>query len=150
MASLLKPTKNAKRPIALRASKRHWTGFTLIEIMIVVAIITLLAVIAMPNFFRARKRAQAARIIDDLRALSSAVDQYAIEFGKTKGESITLDQVRPYVKTHTVLYETGKDVFGHDYQSDFTVDGNIVTPVGTWAALSDVTDLEFWSPFTLQ
>jgi hypothetical protein len=39
---------------------------------------------------------------------------------------------------------------GHDYQSDFTVDGNIVTPVGTWAALSDVTDLEFWSPFTLQ
>ena len=38
-------------------------GFTLVEIMIVVAIIALLASIAVPNFLRARKRSQAARIL---------------------------------------------------------------------------------------
>ena len=52
-------------------------GFTLVEIMIVVAIIALLAAIAVPGFLRARKRSQASRIINDLRLIDSAVDQYA-------------------------------------------------------------------------
>ncbi len=42
-------------------------GFTLVEIMIVVAIIALLAAIAVPGFLRARKRSQASRILNDLR-----------------------------------------------------------------------------------
>ena len=50
-------------------------GFTLVEIMIVVAIIALLAAIAVPNFLRARKRSQAARIMDDLRMIDNAIDQ---------------------------------------------------------------------------
>jgi type II secretion system protein G len=132
------------------STHKYRKGFTLIEIMIVVAIIALLAVIAMPNYFRARKRAQAARIMDDLKALSSAVDQYTIEFGKTPGQVLSLDQIRPYVKTHTVLYESGKDVFGHDYQASYVVDDPISTPSGTWDALSDVTDVEYWSPFVAQ
>ncbi len=57
-------------------------GFTLVEIMIVVAIIALLAAIAVPNFLRARKRSQATRILEDLRILDSATDQYAIETNK--------------------------------------------------------------------
>ena len=48
-------------------------GFTLVEIMIVVAIIALLAAIAVPGFLRARKRSQASRIINDLRLIDSAV-----------------------------------------------------------------------------
>ena len=54
-------------------------GFTLVEIMIVVAIIALLAAIAVPGFLRARKRSQASKILNDLRMIDSAVDQYAIE-----------------------------------------------------------------------
>ena len=54
-------------------------GFTLVEIMIVVAIIALLASIAVPGFLRARKRSQASRILNDLRLIDSALDQYAIE-----------------------------------------------------------------------
>src|SRR5438552_17501922 len=54
-------------------------GFTLVEIMIVVAVIALLAAIAVPGFMRARKRSQASRIMNDLRIIDSAVDQYAIE-----------------------------------------------------------------------
>ena len=54
-------------------------GFTLVEIMIVVAIIALLAAIAVPGFLRARKRSQASRILNDLRMIDAAVDQYALE-----------------------------------------------------------------------
>ena len=60
-------------------------GFTLVEIMIVVAIIALLASIAVPNFLRARKRSQATRILEDLRLLDGAMDQYAIETNKISG-----------------------------------------------------------------
>ena len=58
---------------------RDRAGFTLVEIMIVVGIITLLAALALPGMLRARKRAQASRIKDDLRLIEAAVDQYAIE-----------------------------------------------------------------------
>ena len=60
-------------------------GFTLVEIMIVVAIIALLASIAVPNFLRASKRSQATRILEDFRVLDSATDEYAIENNKTSG-----------------------------------------------------------------
>ena len=50
--------------------------------MIVVAIIALLAAIAVPGFLRARKRSQASKIINDLRLIDSAVDQYAIEMAR--------------------------------------------------------------------
>ena len=60
-------------------------GFTLVEIMIVVAIIALLAAIAVPGFLRARKRSQATRILNDLRMIDAAVDQYAIETNRATG-----------------------------------------------------------------
>ena len=62
-------------------------GFTLVEIMIVVAIIALLASIAVPNFLRARKRSQATRILEDLRQLDSATDMYAMENIKQQGRT---------------------------------------------------------------
>jgi prepilin-type N-terminal cleavage/methylation domain-containing protein len=139
-----------KRESAALSCCARRRAFTLVEIMIVVAIIALLAVIAMPNYLRARKRAQAARIIDDLHALESGMDQYTIEFGKTRGQVITLNQIRPYIKSHTVLYETGSDVLGHSYDPTYIVDSPINTPSGTWASMSDVTDVAFWSPFALQ
>src|SRR3989441_814768 len=69
------------------AAKSH-KGFTLVEIMIVVAIIALLAAIAVPGFLRARKRSQASRILNDLRMIDSAVDQYAIETNRKTGDVV--------------------------------------------------------------
>ena len=68
-------------------------GFTLVEIMIVVAIIALLAAIAVPGFLRARKRSQASRILNDLRMIDSACDQYAIETNRKTGDSVGVASV---------------------------------------------------------
>src|SRR3954470_13457457 len=96
-------------------------GFTLVEIMIVVAIIALLAAIAVPNFLRARKRSQATRVLEDLRMLDSAVDQYAIETNKQTGANPTFADLKNYIKAGTVLYTSGTDMFGNSFGT-FTVD----------------------------
>jgi prepilin-type N-terminal cleavage/methylation domain-containing protein len=61
-------------------------GFTLVEIMIVVAIIGLLAAIAIPNFVKARESAQTKSCINNMRQIDGAVDQYALEAGLTTGD----------------------------------------------------------------
>src|SRR5437868_13278616 len=112
-------------------------GFTLVEIMIVVAIIALLAAIAVPGFLRARKRSQASRIINDLRLIDSAVDQYAIETNKTSGQTVNTADWTNYLKKGTNLYATGKDIFGNPYGVQ-TVDALPKVPSATKTALSDV------------
>jgi prepilin-type N-terminal cleavage/methylation domain-containing protein len=121
-------------------------GFTLVEIMIVVAIIALLAAIAVPGFLRARKRSQASRIINDLRLIDSAVDQYAIETNKKTGDAVGISDWTNYLKKDTVLYSTGKDILGNTYGAQ-TVDSLPSVPASSKTALSDVTDNAFWSPY---
>jgi prepilin-type N-terminal cleavage/methylation domain-containing protein len=121
-------------------------GFTLVEIMIVVAIIALLAAIAVPGFLRARKRSQASRIINDLRLIDSAVDQYAIETNKKSGDPVKVADWTNYLKKGTNLYTTGADILGNSY-GDQTVDSLPKVPTTSKTALSDVTDATFWSPY---
>jgi prepilin-type N-terminal cleavage/methylation domain-containing protein len=121
-------------------------GFTLVEIMIVVAIIALLAAIAVPGFLRARKRSQASRIINDLRLIDSAVDQYAIETNKKSGDPVAVSDWTNYLKKNTNLWTTGKDILANDYGIQ-TVDKLPAVPATSKTALSDVTDATFWSPY---
>lgn len=129
-----------------QTSKRPATGFTLVEIMIVVAIIALLAGIAVPGFLRARKRSQASRILNDLRLIDSACDQYAIETNKLSGATVAVVDWTNYMKKGSVLYNTGKDLFSHDYGLQ-SVDSLPHVPATTKTALSDVADTSFWSPY---
>jgi prepilin-type N-terminal cleavage/methylation domain-containing protein len=121
-------------------------GFTLVEIMIVVAIIALLAAIAVPGFLRARKRSQASRIINDLRLIDSAVDQYAIETNKKSQDAVAVTDWTNYLKKGTNLFLTGKDILGADYGPQ-KVDSLPGVPSTSKTALSDVTDNTFWSPY---
>jgi prepilin-type N-terminal cleavage/methylation domain-containing protein len=122
-------------------------GFTLVEIMIVVAIIALLAAIAVPNFLRARKRSQATRILEDLRLIDSAIDQYAIESNKAGGATVNWGDVKKYLKVNSALYNSGADVLGNSYGNSFSVDALPRIPTASYSALSDVAPAEFWSPF---
>src|ERR1700688_4242953 len=90
-------------------------GFTLVEIMIVVAIIALLAAIAVPGFLRARKRSQATRILNDLRMIDSAVDQYAIETNRKSNDPVAIKDWTSYLKSGTILDNTGNDLLGDGY-----------------------------------
>jgi prepilin-type N-terminal cleavage/methylation domain-containing protein len=121
-------------------------GFTLVEIMIVVAIIALLAAIAVPGFLRARKRSQASKIINDLRLIEAAVDQYAIETTKKTGDPVSVTDWTNYLKKDTVLYASGQDLFGDNY-GDQVVDTHVSVPTQAKTNLSDVTDDAYWSPF---
>ena len=131
-----------KKPAFAKFTK----GFTLVEIMIVVAIIALLAAIAVPGFLRARKRSQASRIINDLRLIDSAVDQYAIETNKTSGSPVAVADWTNYLKKGTNLYLTGLDILGNPYGPQ-VVDSLPGVPAASKTALSDVTDNTFWSPY---
>lgn len=131
--------------------RKNRNGFSLLEIMFVIVIIALLASIGIPNYNRARKRSQAVRILNDLRQIEAAIQQYAIEYGKARGTVIRWEALKPYLKPGTDLYMNGVSVIDGDYKTqDFDVDGAVSTPEGTRAVLSDVAPDEFWSPYTLK
>jgi prepilin-type N-terminal cleavage/methylation domain-containing protein len=130
----------------IKLSNYRRFGFTLVEIMIVAAVIALLAAICVPGFLRARKRTQATRVLEDLRLIDHAIDQYAVETNKSAGMSPTFTDLKVYVKANARLYNTGRDIFNRRY-GPFTVDSFPQVSRRTFIALSDVADTDFWSPY---
>ena len=147
--SAMLQNSNSSSRAHLRSHKARFQGFTLVEIMIVVAIIATLAAIAVPNFLRARKRSQATQILEDLRLIDSAIDQYGIEFNKTGGSTVTFTDIKAYLKTGSKLYNSnGKDLLGNSFNAGaFKVDEIPKVAAGTYTELSDVAPFSFWSPY---
>lgn len=123
------------------------SAFTLVEIMVIVALIGLLSAIAVPNFLRSRKRTQATNVLEDLRILDYAIDQYAIECGKATDFNPDFADLQAYMKRDTRLYGSGNtDILGNSFGT-FTVDTTPRVPAASFTALSDVAPSSFWSPY---
>ena len=78
--------------------RKNTSGFTLVEIVIVVAIIGLLAAIAVPNFAQARQNARRSNCINNLRLIDAAKQQYALENNADETASPAEADILPYLK----------------------------------------------------
>ena len=136
----------------LQNIKQTRGGFTLVEIMIVVAIIALLATLAAPNIMRARLRAQASAVKADLTQIDAAIDQWAIEKNKKTDDVPTATDLAPYVKANSRLgsaLTSGSfiDALNNVITDGIKVGGTLQVPTASGSALSTVTDADFWKPF---
>jgi prepilin-type N-terminal cleavage/methylation domain-containing protein len=98
----------------MKTGTSNKSGFTLVEIMIVVAIIGLLAAIAIPNFVKARTTSQKNACINNLRQIDGAIQQWALEFRKDAAAVVTEADVTPYMK-NLVVCPSGGMTFADSY-----------------------------------
>ena len=87
------------------------SAFTLVEIMIVVAIIGLLASIALPSWHRARESAQLNSIGNNLRLLEGAKAQWALESKRSTTDTVTTDDLTTYLKNNQMPSPVVKETY---------------------------------------
>jgi len=124
-------------------------AFTLIEMLIVVAIIAVLALIAVPNFLEAQTRSKASRARADMRAITSALEVYCVDYKRYPParsfcsgamDSIGDYYMCPWEITTPVAYVSNrtKDVFNPDFQYKYISPGlgftnfGVQTILGIW------------------
>jgi prepilin-type N-terminal cleavage/methylation domain-containing protein len=106
-------------------------GFTLVEIMIVIAIIGLLCAIAIPNYVKARANSQANSCINNLRQIDGALQTFAIECGKTLGSAVNYpSDLTPYIKLNASNAVPGCPAGGTYSVSPVGVDPSVMCSLG--------------------
>ena len=116
----------------MKIRNNKYAGFTLVEIMIVVAIIGLLAAIAIPNFVKARTTSQTNACINNLRQLDGAKQQWALETKQTGNAAPTEAQLAPYIGRNsaatTISYACPASG-GTNFAASYTINNVDVAPV---------------------
>ncbi|MGO9245259.1 MAG: type II secretion system protein [Verrucomicrobiia bacterium] len=110
------------------------SAFTLVEIMIVVAIVGLLAALAVPGFVKARKQSQGRRILNDCRQQDAAIDQWALETGQTDGNTVNTTGAATYLKTTWKVV----DLLNNTYTLNNVGTGQISISTATKSSLAGV------------
>ena len=102
----------------MKKFSRSDTGFTLVEIMIVVVIIGLLATLALPAFQKVRQASQDKAVMNNARQMAAAADQYFLESGGSFANSSSLIGPTKYVRT---LNTVSNEIYPTDYTQGVTV-----------------------------
>ena len=113
---------------------RDRSAFTLVEIMIVVAIIGLLTVLALPSFVKARKQSQGRRTLNDCRQQDAAIDQWAMETCQADGATVNTTGAATYLKT---AWKT-QDLLGKSFTLNAVGTGQILISTATKSSLAGV------------
>ncbi len=92
----------------MKSEARSTRGFTLVEIMIVVAIIGMLATIAIPNYVKSREQAYKVTCISNLRQIDGAVQTWALAQRKDAGDAVTYEDISSYLRNAVVCPSGGK------------------------------------------
>jgi type IV pilus assembly protein PilE len=92
----------------------HGSGFTLVEIMIVVAIIGLLASIAIPNYAQSRGAAQRHVCISNLQQIEGAILRWSLELKRDEGQAVAYSDIRSYLQ-RSVVCPAGGTSFEDSY-----------------------------------
>jgi prepilin-type N-terminal cleavage/methylation domain-containing protein len=102
----------ARQDTGCRTTRNAREAFTLVEIMIVVAVIGLLAALVIPSMDKARKQSQGRRILNDAREMDAAITQWAVETYQTDGATVNTVQSATYLKGK---WES-KDILGNSFK----------------------------------
>ena len=147
-----------RRATARARNHEREAGFTLVEMLVVIAIIGLVVGLVGPRVlnYLSESKVKAAKI--QIESFSAALDLYYHDNGSYPDANEGLIALverppsalawnGPYLKTGSVLYSTGADIFGDSYGTTFTVDTLPLIPANAWTTLSDVAPYTFWSPY---
>jgi type II secretory pathway pseudopilin PulG len=109
-------------------------AFTLVEIMIIVALIGLLAVLMIPSFIKDRQRSQGSRIISDARVIDAAINAWALETGQADNAPIDLVSAASYTKLGSI---STNDILGNAFQIGTVGPTQVLISSATKSALAN-------------
>jgi prepilin-type N-terminal cleavage/methylation domain-containing protein len=111
---LLPGSRRYNGKASMNISNTNRRGFTLVEIMIVVAIIGLLASIAIPNFMKSRETANQTACISNLRQIEGAIQMWSLETRKDSGQTVAYEDISAYMR-NLVACPSGGKTFADSY-----------------------------------